>query len=656
MELIVTSGGTIARIDDVRHIGNFSEGTTGALIAEEFLRRGAVVHYVHNRRAKRPFRDGLVVDPARPLDEELAKVAQSYRAFHEHAAGLREYPFETFEEYHETVRDLLTTKPVDAIVLAAAVSDYGTNARPGKLSSEEDNLSLELVKYPKVISLVKQWNPRVFQVGFKLLANARHDELVETAYRHGLRNRSDLTVANTVLGGGFKKRVTVLITPEKGLTPVPLALLPARLADMVCQRVSSRHYRTEVRSDTTYQVTLRDEVERFRRAVKRLWKLNLFEPYYEGAGRHFGFLAQRAASGGFLITARGSNKEAMPKEEVVYVSDVDFENRVLRAHGRKASLNANVAGKVFAERPDVSTILHAHVFPGVGSRTEVAYAPGTQEDLEESLRHLGVGVVVELVNHGILAVGRDLDSVIGTLDVEPAYTTFADVYDLIYARFRRSDDFLHLVNRTVGRERSVLDLAGGTGELTLRLLESRYRKVALADKHEAMLAVARRRLPGVTCYQGDMSNLDLPESYDAILVRQAINYLVNYEGLVVGFRQIHRFLNPAGVLVFNAPNHDDGREYADRELVYEAGNYLARVREMNAVEDRILVHTQHCILYKQDGSEIRRVYDLNRFGLFTPAEFEEAAREAGFSVVEFYGKGLGPLTADSRSLYAVARR
>jgi hypothetical protein len=153
-----------------------------------------------------------------------------------------------------------------------------------------------------------------------------------------------------------------------------------------------------------------------------------------------------------------------------------------------------------------------------------------------------------------------------------------------------------------------------------------------------------------------MNHLDLPGPFDAILVRQAINYLMNYEGLVVGLRQIHRFLSPRGVLLFNAPNHQDGRQYADRELVYEAGDYLVRLREMNVVEGRMLVHTQHCILYKQDGSEIRRMFDLNRFGLFTAAEFEAAAREAGFSTIEFYGKGLVQLTTESRSLYAVVTR
>ncbi|HLC97161.1 MAG TPA: phosphopantothenoylcysteine decarboxylase [Candidatus Nanoarchaeia archaeon] len=52
LEVIVTSGGTISKVDDVRHIGNFSRGTTGALIAEEFLKAGATVHYVYGRDAK----------------------------------------------------------------------------------------------------------------------------------------------------------------------------------------------------------------------------------------------------------------------------------------------------------------------------------------------------------------------------------------------------------------------------------------------------------------------------------------------------------------------------------------------------------------------------------------------------------------------------
>lgn len=238
MEVIVTSGGTIARIDDVRHIGNFSEGTTGARIAEEFLRRGTGVHFVYNKKSRRPFRQDLVIDANRPLEEEFGRTRAVYEEFQRHVSRLHEVPFETFEEYYEAVKNLLTTLPADAIILAAAVSDYGTRPREGKIRSDMDEMRIDLVKYPKVIALVKQWQPRVFQVGFKLLSRVTREELIESAYQHGIQNRSDLTVANALLEGDFRKRMPVIITPEKELIPVSMGELPVRLVDLVCQRVT----------------------------------------------------------------------------------------------------------------------------------------------------------------------------------------------------------------------------------------------------------------------------------------------------------------------------------------------------------------------------------------------------------------------------------
>ena len=78
LEVLITSGGTAAKIDDVRHLGNFSEGTTGSLIAEEFLKNNYVVHYVYGKHAKRPFREELKMDPQKPKEEELERVFNFY--------------------------------------------------------------------------------------------------------------------------------------------------------------------------------------------------------------------------------------------------------------------------------------------------------------------------------------------------------------------------------------------------------------------------------------------------------------------------------------------------------------------------------------------------------------------------------------------------
>jgi phosphopantothenate---cysteine ligase (CTP) len=659
LEVIITSGGTISKLDDVRHIGNFSRGTTGSLIAEEFLKSGATVHYVHGREAKRPFRSALVVDPTKPKDEEIERVARAYDEFCQYADRLHEHRIETFEEYFETVQRLLTEGSPDAIVLAAAVGDYGGAGQEGKISSSEEVLRLELQRNPKVISLVKQWNPRVFQVGFKLLSRSGLDNLIDVAYQNGIKTHSNLTVANTLIDGDFKRRATVFITPEKGLVPVSLSELAPRLVEVVNQRVSKSHYRTRVNTESNYATELSDEIATFQDHTRRLYGLNLFEPYFEGSDMQFGFVATRVPNGGFLITSRGSNKRDMPLEDIVYVPEVDLESRTVYvdSSGKKASLNANVAAKIFQERPDVNVILHAHVFPGVDNQTSTDYSPSTQEDIDEVLSYLRKGEqIVELVNHGIISVGANLDDVIATLDVEPAYVNFPELYDAIYHRFQRSTEFVDLVERIVEHDEAVLDLAAGTGDVSKALQERGYRNLSLADQSNGMLNVARGKVGDVPTHVTSMQGMNLGHTYDAVVVRQAINYLMDYDGLVDGLRAMHEHLNESGRLIFNAPNFNGNAEYGDRFLEYEHGDYNVKVQEMNSVDGRVITHTQHCVLMKKDGSDIRKVYDLNRFGLFTKDEFASALHDAGFSSVQFLGKGLSDFAPDSKTLYCMATK
>ena len=338
LEVIVTSGGTISKLDDVRHIGNFSRGTTGAIIAEKFLQIGATVHYVYGIGAKMPFRSALVVDPTKPKEDELARVAQAYDEFNQHSGRLHEYGIETFEEYFDAIKRLLTKSSSDVIILAAAVGDYGGVGQEGKINSDDKFLRLELPRNPKVISLVKQWNPKIFQVGFKLLSRSSLDNLIDVAYQHGIKHHSNLTVANTLVDGDFKRRATVLITPEKGLIPVSMSELAPLLVEVVNQRASKRHYKTAVNKNLDYAASLSGEIGIFQGHVKGLWGLNLFEPYFEGSDMQFGFVATRVPSGGFLITSRGSNKRDMPLEDIVYVPKVDFDSRTVyvNSSGKKA--------------------------------------------------------------------------------------------------------------------------------------------------------------------------------------------------------------------------------------------------------------------------------------------------------------------------------
>jgi len=90
------------------------------------------------------------------------------------------------------------------VLLAAAVSDYGPETGPlddcriprGKISSSQDELTIRLKPLPKIIAQVKQWNPDVFLVGFKLLVDASEEDLAAAAKKQIDSAGSDLVVAN----------------------------------------------------------------------------------------------------------------------------------------------------------------------------------------------------------------------------------------------------------------------------------------------------------------------------------------------------------------------------------------------------------------------------------------------------------------------------
>ena len=229
LEVLITSGGTISKIDDIRHIGNFSNGTTGALIAEEFLKNNWKVYYLYGKNAVRPFRRNLSVNPERDFDAEVDRLKKVYGEFNEYKNNLIEHPFFDFDHYYNSVRELLTRNKMDAVVLVAAVGDYGIKKMDGKISSDKEELILRMTKNPKVISKIKKWDRYVFQVGFKLLSNVDDKELIETAYKHGIKNDSDLTVANSMNIKGSRKSSTYIIFPEKEVIPVERKNLASKL-------------------------------------------------------------------------------------------------------------------------------------------------------------------------------------------------------------------------------------------------------------------------------------------------------------------------------------------------------------------------------------------------------------------------------------------
>jgi phosphopantothenoylcysteine synthetase/decarboxylase len=199
MNVVVTGGGTIAPIDDVRSIANASSGRFSAEITEACLRRGATVWHVHAPGAQLPFIrsarfDLAAADPAAEHDR-LDALRADWLGAHDrlHLVRLRTG---TVADYAETLRRVLTDRPVDVALLAMAVSDYEPEPFAGKIDSDAKAITVRARRAPKVIRAVRDWSPGVFLAGFKLLSRAASEDLIRAAEEACRTNRADVTIAN----------------------------------------------------------------------------------------------------------------------------------------------------------------------------------------------------------------------------------------------------------------------------------------------------------------------------------------------------------------------------------------------------------------------------------------------------------------------------
>jgi phosphopantothenoylcysteine synthetase/decarboxylase len=103
----------------------------------------------------------------------------------------------TFDDLMKVMSQELGGQRYQVVFHAMAVLDYV----PERCSAEKtpsglDQWTLHLVPTPKIIHMIKRWDPRIFLVGFKLEVGAGQEELIQSARRLAERSQSDLVVAN----------------------------------------------------------------------------------------------------------------------------------------------------------------------------------------------------------------------------------------------------------------------------------------------------------------------------------------------------------------------------------------------------------------------------------------------------------------------------
>ncbi len=159
--VVVTAGATTESVDPVRTLSNRASGRTGRAVARACHVLGAEVTLIH---------DGPDVPYA--AVERVESAAEM------------------------TAAAMAATDSADALVSAAAISDYTVEPADEKIRSGQDRLTIELERTPKLIDTVRADHPDLPIVGFKVESSGGDEDLL--AHGRELLDRVDLAfvVAN----------------------------------------------------------------------------------------------------------------------------------------------------------------------------------------------------------------------------------------------------------------------------------------------------------------------------------------------------------------------------------------------------------------------------------------------------------------------------
>jgi phosphopantothenoylcysteine decarboxylase/phosphopantothenate--cysteine ligase len=221
LRVLVTSGGTSEPLDGVRVLTNASTGRTGAGIASHFARAG---HDVVLLRAR---------------DSAAAE------------GPCRDETFVTFGDLDAALSRLLGTEHFDAVVHAAAVSDFGVreirvggSARPpgaGKIDSDAEPVVV-LRRQPKLVSALRERsrNPAVRVVAFKLTVGADSESVRDAVAGLFSASGADFVVHNDLDDRSGPEDFPSAIHAADGAAPLPCPTR-ADLAAVLESLVVSRH-------------------------------------------------------------------------------------------------------------------------------------------------------------------------------------------------------------------------------------------------------------------------------------------------------------------------------------------------------------------------------------------------------------------------------
>ena len=224
------------------------------------------------------------------------------------------------------------------------------------------------------------------------------------------------------------------------------------------------------------------------------------------------------------------------------------------------------------------------------------------------------------------------------------YAYLAKVYDHLMedVDYEQWIDYIEhfLENNGISKKDRILELACGTGNITVPLSKKGYELIAI-DRSIEMLSQAQQKAVALNLtiefYQQDMLNLQVQELYKTILcLCDGINYILDLKDLRAFFQKVYSLLREGGVFIFDISTYYKlkevlgGNTYGEDlgDITYLWENFFSEEEETVEMDLTFFQINRNGFYEKHKEFHIQKAYRHQ--------ELQSLLKETGFSSVESY--------------------
>ena len=214
------------------------------------------------------------------------------------------------------------------------------------------------------------------------------------------------------------------------------------------------------------------------------------------------------------------------------------------------------------------------------------------------------------------------------------YQGFASVYDELMSH-APYDQWTNWIEASLPEKGRILDLACGTGEISIRLAEKGF-EVTGIDLSEEMLSFAQQKVSSsqpILFLQQDMREITgFDGQFDAVVICcDSLNYLKTKNDVIETFNSVFRVLKSEGILLFDVHSSFKIAEVFPDSTFADQDEDISYIWQSFAGSDELsVIHDMSFFVW--NGEAYDRFDETHEQRTFPVEEYEEMLKNCGFQL------------------------